>query len=233
MKQKPSLEKCLQVRNDARRSMPAFPPPVNGQQTLAEACHAVRSEHAHTTAAKVTNCRAQRKLYAQDILHDLMELHIKCAGFAVITTGAIRWMQNIIQDLPCLEVGAGHGLITHELMKLNVDAIATDPHFPDESRYGFRNPLSPITKLDAVSAVQQLPRPCLIWSWPETEPYTAEALNAFQGQHLIYVGEAEHGSTGSPQFHQILQQRFRVADTFAIPQYPHQHDRCQHFTRVR
>ena len=213
--------------------MPTFPPPVNDQQTLAEACHTVLYQHANTTAAQMTSCHAQRKLYAQDILIDLMELQIKHAGFPVITTNAIRWMQNIIQDMPCLEVGAGHGLITHELTKLNINAIATDPHFPDESRYGFRNPLSPITKLDAVSAVQQLPKPCLIWSWPETAPYTDEALNAFQGQHLIYVGEAEHGSTGSPKFHQILHEKFRIADTFAIPQYPHQHDRCHHFTRIQ
>ena len=101
-------------------------------------------------AAKITSCRAHRKLYAQDILVDLilvdlilvdlilvdlilvdlilvdlmpvdlmpvdlMELQVKFAGFAVITTDAIRWMKNIIQDLPCVEVGAGHGLITSEL----------------------------------------------------------------------------------------------------------------------
>ena len=105
-------------------------------------------------------------------------------------------MSNIIQDLPCLEVEAGHGLITSELTKLGADAIATDRHFPDESRYGFRNPLCVMTKLDAVSAVTQLPRPGLIWSWPELEHYTAEALDAFQGDHFSYVGEADHGGTG-------------------------------------
>ena len=41
-------------------------------------------------------------------------MQIKFAGFAVITTDAVRWMKNIIQDLPCVEVGAGHGLITRE-----------------------------------------------------------------------------------------------------------------------
>ena len=73
-------------------------------------------------AAKMTSCRAHRKLYAQDILVDRMpvdrmELQVKFAGFAVITvitTDAVRWMKNIIQDLPCVEVGAGHGLITSE-----------------------------------------------------------------------------------------------------------------------
>ena len=57
-------------------------------------------------AARMTSCRAHRKLYAQDILVDRMpvdrmpvdlrELQIKFAGFGVIITDAIRWMKNII-----------------------------------------------------------------------------------------------------------------------------------------
>ena len=142
-------------------------------------------------------------------------------------------MRNIIQDLPCLEVEAGHGLITSELTKLGADAIATDRHFPDESRYGFRNPLCVMTKLDAVSAVTQLPRPGLIWSCPELEHYIAEVLDAFQGDHFSYVGEADHGGTGSPEFHDILDNKFRIVDSICIPQYPNHHDRVHHFTRKR
>ena len=46
-------------------------------------------------AAKMTSCRAHRKLYAQDILVDRMpvdrmELQVKFAGFAVIITSAVR-----------------------------------------------------------------------------------------------------------------------------------------------
>ena len=49
--------------------------------------------------------------------------------------------------------------------------------------------------MDAVFAVQQLPRPGLVWSRPELEPYTAEALSAFHGNHFIYVGEPDHDYT--------------------------------------
>ena len=140
-------------------------------------------------------------------------------------------MSNIIQDLPGLEVEAGHGLITSELTKLGADAIATDRHFPDESRYGFRNPLCVMTKLDAVSAVTQLPRPGLSWFCPELEHCIAEVLDAFQGDHFSYVGEAEHGGTGSPEFHDILDNKFRIVDSICIPQYPNHHDRVYHFTR--
>ena len=53
-------------------------------------------------AAKITSCRAHRKLYAQDILVDLMpvylmEFQIKFAGFAVITfitNNAIQCMKT-------------------------------------------------------------------------------------------------------------------------------------------
>ena len=88
-------------------------------------CPVIYVYNVDAAAAKITSCRAHRKLYAQDILVDLMpvdlmpvdrmELQVKFAGFAVIITDAIRWMKNIIQDLPCVEVGAGHGLITSEL----------------------------------------------------------------------------------------------------------------------
>ena len=147
----------------------------------------------------MTSCRAHRKLYAQDILIDLMELQIKFAGFAVITT----------------------------------DAIATDRHFPDESRYGFRNPLCVMTKtgrrLRRHAAAQA--RPHLVLARAGT--YIAEALDAFQGDHFSYVGEANHGGTGSPEFHDILDNKFRIVDSICIPQYPNHHDRVYHFTRKR
>ena len=49
-------------------------------------------------AARMTSCRTHRKLYAQDILVDLMALQIKFAVTKVITfitNNAIQWMKNI------------------------------------------------------------------------------------------------------------------------------------------
>ena len=140
-------------------------------------------------------------------------------------------MRNIIQDLPCLEVEAGHGLITSELTKLGADAIATDRHFPDESRYGFRNPLCVMTKLDAVSAVTQLPRPGLIWSglsWNTTPPKSSTPSRATTSATSARPTTAA-GAT--PEFHDILDNKFRIVDSICIPQYPNHHDRVYHFTR--
>ena len=62
-------------------------------------------------------------------------------------------------------------------------------------------------------------------------PHTNEALDAFAGSDVVHVGEADSGCTGASEFHEILNARFTVRDSFAIPQYPHRHDRCHHFTR--
>ena len=79
--------------------------------------------------------------------------------------------------------------ITHELSNINVYAVAICPALPR------RNPLCVITKMDAVSAAQQLLGPGLPTPRPELEPHTAEALSAFHGNHFIYVGESNHGYT--------------------------------------
>ena len=47
------------------------------------------------------------------------------------------------------------------------------------------------------------------------------------------MGEADHGGTGSPEFHDILDNKFRIVDSICIPQYPNHHDRVHHFTRKR
>ena len=49
-------------------------------------------------AARMTSCRAHRKLYAQDILVDLMALQIKFAVITFITTDAIQWIKTSRTD---------------------------------------------------------------------------------------------------------------------------------------
>ena len=74
--------------------------------------------------------------------------------------------------------------------------------------------------MDAVFAVQQLPRPGLIWSTPELEPHTAEALSAFQDDHFIYVGEPDHGYTDPTRVPRHPAQKFRIVDSTSIKEIP-------------
>ena len=70
--------------------------------------------------------------------------------------------------------------------------------------------------MDAVSAAQQQLGPGLIWSRPELEPYTAEALSAFQDDHFIYVGESNHGYTDPTRVPRHPAQKFRIVDSTSI-----------------
>ena len=69
-------------------------------------------------AARMTSCRAHRKLYAQDILAHLMALQIKFSVTKVITTDAIHWMKTSPTD---------SRISTYMPQQ-------SDPHFPDETR---------------------------------------------------------------------------------------------------
>ena len=100
--------------------------------------------------------------------------------------------------------------ITHELSNINVYAVAICPALPR------RNRLCVITKMDAVSAAQQLLGPGLPTPRPELEPYTADALSAFQDDHFIYVGEPDHDYTDPTRTPRHPAQKFRIVDSTSI-----------------
>ena len=60
-------------------------------------CRVFYVYNVEAAAARMTSCRAHRKLYAQDILVDLTALQIKFSVIKVITaitTDAIQWMKT-------------------------------------------------------------------------------------------------------------------------------------------
>ena len=145
-------------------------------------------------AARMTSCRAHRKLYAQDILVDLMALQIKFSVTKVITTDAIQWMKT----------SPTNSRISTYMPQ------QSDPHFPDETRSASSPNWTPSPPSNSCPGLG------LIWSWPELQPHTAEALSAFHGNHFIYVGEPDHDYTYPPELHDILHKKFRVGDSISI-----------------
>ena len=203
-------------------------------ETPAQAAHRILQLHAADVASRTHPPVYEQPMLAEIILKSLAQTAVRPFGFPVITTTAITWFANIIGTRHALEVGAGPALISAELQALGINVTATDscPPAPSaDSRYGFHQTLTNVEPLDAVTAVQLHQPQVLIWSWPEMEPHTNQALSAFTGDDVIYIGEAEDGCTGSPEFHEILNQHFHLADSCHIPNYPGMHDRCLHFTR--
>ena len=223
--------------HEARHVAQATRPEIADRQcgeTPAETAYRLLTRHAQ---AVVDHCPVDpiaRDLLTAKILQDLSEHAVAAFGFPVMTTASIDWIAAIIGARRALEVGAGPALISAELQARNVAVMATDPRPPqatERGRYGFAATLTHVEELDALSAIEHHEPDVLIWSWPEMDPHTDEALDAFVGTDVVYVGEPEHGCTGSLEFHEILNERFTLIDSFTIPQYPNRHDRCHHFSR--
>ena len=151
-------------------------------------------------------------------------------GFPIITAPAVRWISQMTAGIPLLEIGAGNGYLTSELIKADVKITATDPH-PIGAEDGHRIPMAPVPSVDILpltgkEAIALHPDHNILWSWPDLNAeYTHETLRNFEGRFLVYIGEDIYGNTGSPEFHHVLETDFVPVDSFQIPTFPGLHDR--------
>ena len=158
-------------------------------------------------------------------------------GFPIITSTAGRWIAQVAAGYPLLEIGAGNGYLASELITHGVDVIPSDPHPPgaeDEHRVDML-PVPGIEILPATGtdAMTLHPERDILWSWPDHQAnYTHQTLAHFQGRFLLYIGEDQHGNTGSHQFHQILQTDYALKDSLNIPTFPELHDRIVLYERT-
>lgn len=220
-------ETAHQTAPDVTVHRPGEPPTLTAYRIL--------EAHTRAVAARTSATAGVRAFLARKILKDLAFIAVRHFGFPILTPAAIEWMSRIIGQQRALEVGAGSGQLSAELLRQNVNVTATDPHPPGDNRYGFSQALCPITKLNASAAVHRLKPHVLIWSWPEMEAYTHMALRHFldseDGRMLIYIGEAEDGCCATAEFHQLLNTRCTITGQHYLPQFPGQHDRCLLFSK--
>lgn len=152
---------------------------------------------------------------------------IQTFGFAILTKKAIEAMSP---HAPLLELGAGSGYWSYELRRHGVDVIATDPateefgHFEQDPKRWTKH-WTDVEKLDAVEAIARYPGFNLLIVWPSlSDPWAANALEAFSGDTVIYVGEGKGGCTADDDFHEILDVRFPNQETIDIPVFFGIHD---------
>lgn len=106
-------------------------------------------------------------------------------------------------DLPLLEVGSGTGYWGHFLNQFDIPVTCTDIA-PYKNHYS-EGQWFPVEELDVVAAVKRYPDHALFMVWPEyNSPMAADALAAYTGAYLIYVGETEGGCTGDQRFFDLL-----------------------------
>jgi hypothetical protein len=118
----------------------------------------------------------------------------------------LRWTKKLarwIGKRKALEVMAGRGWLAQALTYHKANVIATDDYSWHDSK-GWKKPVHPVVKMDAVDAVRDLGKDAdiLIISWPpHSEPYATQACVAWgPGRPIVYIGEGYEGCCADSSF---------------------------------
>lgn len=140
-----------------------------------------------------------------------------CTRYAwAVPTEAV--LSAIGQHGPIAEMGAGTGYWAHLLRSRGVEVEAFDTFPKDDPRWDK-------PKLGTHEILKSYPSHSLLLCWPPfRSSMAADCLNAFSGQMLIYVGEAEGGCTADDDFFGIVREEFSLRKKIEILNWPNIHD---------
>lgn len=144
-------------------------------------------------------------------------------------------LATVAEAGPIVEIGAGTGYWAALMRARGADVIAYDKH-PMESGGNHYHPASreSWTKVEYgdESAAGKHPDRTLLLSWPVyDEPVALNALTAFKGNRVVYIGEGWGGCTGDNKFHTMLDQHWKLEKSVDIPQWDGIHDWLRVYTR--
>jgi hypothetical protein len=130
-----------------------------------------------------------------------------CARYAwsIPTPGDMTWLAQVLDGRGVVEIGAGSGYWAWQMTQSGIDVVAYDPHAPSpKNRYVKHRLYHPVGDRDH-TAVEQHPDRALLLCWPPyEEPVAAQALKAYRGDMLIYIGEGHGGCTADDDFFELL-----------------------------
>lgn len=142
-------------------------------------------------------------------------------SWAVPTEAAIAAIRRHASDI--VEVGAGSGYWAWLMRQAGIKVAAFDADPPSFT-------WSSVDKGDE-RVVNHYPRSTLFLCWPPWgSTMAANALDAYLGKCLIYVGEWP-GGNADPRFFASLSARFALVDLVSLPQWYGRDDRLTVFRR--
>jgi hypothetical protein len=138
-----------------------------------------------------------------------------------------------------MEVGAGTGYWSALLRRQGVDVVATDaaPPRPDLGQeYNLWHPgattFVEVRQQDAQAAASEAGARALLMCWPPSiSEMGFDAVSAYRGPVVVYVGEWSAGSTGTPRLHQLLESEWDLVRVVDIPTWWGREDKVRVFRR--
>ncbi|WP_330233647.1 hypothetical protein OHA40_14975 [Nocardia sp. NBC_00508] len=139
-------------------------------------------------------------------------------AYAIPSPATVRWVADVTEGRPILEVGSGRGYWAHQLTRIGVPTTAFDSHPPDlmtntafpavPGQLATWHPTAtpPASTADLAAAHAD---DVLFLCWPPgwEDPMASTTLTAYQeagGCTLVYIGESRGGRTADTAFFDIL-----------------------------
>jgi hypothetical protein len=122
---------------------------------------------------------------------------------------------------------AGHW--QRALSAAGIDIVAYD-NGSDPPLTSSRQPVGVVQPGDA-SVLAQHPRHTLLLVYPPRGDMADQCLAAYKGRTIVYVGEGEGGSNGSPTFFATLKSSWRCVHIEALEPFPGGHEHLYVFER--
>ena len=131
--------------------------------------------------------------------------------------------------MPIVEIGAGSGYWAKLLQDMGVGIVPIDSE-PIPNSYVTKRYTDIIQ--GSVELLEQYPNHALMLCWPPYDkPMAADALKAYLGKTVIYIGEGYGGCTGDDEFHHLLDKYWEFTVDVDIPQWYGIHDRLYIYER--
>jgi hypothetical protein len=135
-----------------------------------------------------------------------------------------------------VEIGAGTGFWAACLQEAGAAVHPYDLHPPTkgDNPYGHTTAWTTIGQGDARVLEAYEPNWALLLSWPPyNEPLELDALKAFRGNKLIYIGEGDYGCTGTEEGKDYRSEHFEYQDEISIPGFASSYDSVQLWHRKK
>lgn len=143
-------------------------------------------------------------------------------------------LDTIARFSPIVELGAGTGYWCYLLRQMGVQVVAMDAApvgGPIENTYEFKKAWVDVAQGGPADLVDYASH-ALMLCWPNyNTSFASDALRAYAGETLIYVGEGRGGCTGDAEFHEMIDASWTKIATVYIPQWDGIHDELHVYKR--
>lgn len=126
-------------------------------------------------------------------------------SWSIPSPGDMVWLAKLLDGRGVVEIGAGSGYWAWQMTQVGIDVVAFDPHLPGpDNRYVKHKLYHPVLPGDDRKAADY-PERALMLCWP---PYCGamamDAMRAYTGDLLIYIGEGDGGCCADDDFFKLL-----------------------------